>query len=358
MGAGGVGDPRFVPGDLIIAVVGFYRAGAQAAKVGAGVRLGKDGGGQDFRAGQFRQPVVFLFIRAATQDQFGGDFGTGAKAANADVTARQLFGHNDHRCLAQAKAAEFLGDGQTEHAHFGQFLDDVHRDQFVFEVPFVGMGNHAFVGKAAELFADHLKLFVQTAGPDGRERVVLHQVNQTATGGLGVAACDQGVDLGRVQNGLIGRVQTDVGQAHDFVLAHHDAATDLGQIFAERDLQKQLFDLAELAFTGQVRGPFVHLAQRFNVGRQPCQTVCGVLVFLDLAARDAAIDGDDRAQAFDCGVQYGFGRRNSGSSQRNKIGQYSVFGHSAGHILSIVGHRWLLFCGSHGCSLFAGAAQQ
>ncbi len=79
MGAGRVSDPCLVAGHFVIAVLVFDGAGAQAAKVGAGVRFGEDGCWQDFSAGDFRQPVGFLLVRAASDDQLGCDFRAGAQ---------------------------------------------------------------------------------------------------------------------------------------------------------------------------------------------------------------------------------------------------------------------------------------
>ena len=76
--------------------------------------------GQDrLAAGQARQPVRLLRLGAAAQDQLGRDLAARAKRAHADIAARQLLGHDDHRGLGQAQAAEFLGDGQAEDAQFG-----------------------------------------------------------------------------------------------------------------------------------------------------------------------------------------------------------------------------------------------
>ncbi len=74
----------------------------------------------------------------------------------------------------------FFGNSQAENAHFGQFLDDLHRDQLIIQVPFVGKRLDLFNGEAAELIADHFKLFVQTAGAEsGVGGLLLHQLDKT-----------------------------------------------------------------------------------------------------------------------------------------------------------------------------------
>jgi hypothetical protein len=122
----------------VVAAV-LHGAGAQAAKVGAGVGLGEDGRGQDLAAGETAATSASA-PRCRRKDQLGRDLGPGAERADADIAARQLFRDDAHGRLGQAEAAEFLGDGQAEDAHFGQFLDDLHRDQLVLEVPFMRMG--------------------------------------------------------------------------------------------------------------------------------------------------------------------------------------------------------------------------
>ena len=71
--AGGVGDPRLVAGNLIVTILVFDRAGAQGPEVGPCVWLCEDSRWQGFGRRQTRQPFFFLFLRAARDDQFGGN---------------------------------------------------------------------------------------------------------------------------------------------------------------------------------------------------------------------------------------------------------------------------------------------
>ena len=63
------------------------------------------------------QVFLFLRLRAADQDEFGGDLGPGAERADADIAARQFLRHDAHRDLAEPHAAISLGDGEAEDAH-------------------------------------------------------------------------------------------------------------------------------------------------------------------------------------------------------------------------------------------------
>ena len=86
VGANGMGDPGLGPADdIVIAVPG--RAGAQGREVGAGVGLGEDRGRQDLAARNLGQVFPFLPVRAADNDEFGGDLGPGAQRADADIAA-------------------------------------------------------------------------------------------------------------------------------------------------------------------------------------------------------------------------------------------------------------------------------
>ena len=131
------------------------------------------------------EPFGFLLFGAAAHDQLGRDFGAGAERADADVAARQFFGDYYHGGFGQAKAAVLFGDGQAEDAHFGQFGDDLHRNEFVFEVPFVGIRDDFFICEAAELVADHFQFFVETGDANGRGAIPFqHQFDQARTSGL------------------------------------------------------------------------------------------------------------------------------------------------------------------------------
>ena len=73
-----MGYPCLVAGDHVVVAIPD-RAGAQRAQIGTGIGFGKNGGGQNLTGGDFRQPVFLLLLRAAAEDEFGGDFGAGAE---------------------------------------------------------------------------------------------------------------------------------------------------------------------------------------------------------------------------------------------------------------------------------------
>ena len=310
-------DPCLVALDDPITIGVLDRAGAKRPKVRAGIGFGKHSRGQDFTAGKTGQPFFLLRLRAARKDQLGRNLGPGAKRPNPDIAAAEFFRDNAHRRLGQAETAEFLGDGQAEHTHLGQFVDHLHRDQLILQMPFMGMGHDAVQRIAAELFADHLQLVVK-AGIAHRDLgpAFAHQRDQAQPRGLRIARLGEDHHLGRGQSAQIFGRQTQILRTQDLGLIHLDAACDLGKVFTERDLVDQLLHLAELALFAQALGPSLHLAQRFDVSGQPRQTVGGGLVLFDRRARNAAIDRDQGRHAHARRVQQPLDRRKGGRAQR------------------------------------------
>jgi hypothetical protein len=74
-----VRDPCLGPVDVPGSVALPGCAGAQSTEVGANVRLGEDGRGEDLAGSDSWQPGILLFGRARQRDQFGSDFGTGSE---------------------------------------------------------------------------------------------------------------------------------------------------------------------------------------------------------------------------------------------------------------------------------------
>jgi hypothetical protein len=267
--------------------------GAQRAQVRAGIGFGEHRRRQHLARWRSGQPLGLLRLGPAAQDQLGGDLGSGAQAADADIAARQLLGDHAHRRLGQAKAAMFLGDRQAEHAQLGHLGDDLHRDQLVLEVPFMGMRRDPLVGEAAELVADHLQLFVKAGGAETRHPLLLfQQLRQPHPRRGGIALAAQSGHFGRVEQGGI---HAQIGRAHDLALAHRQAAGKLGDVFAKGDLVDQRLDLAEPALGRQPLGPALHLAQALGIGRDPGQAMGGILMRLDQPAADPVALGDLRA---------------------------------------------------------------
>ena len=293
--------------------------------------------------------MCLLLGRAAAEDQFGRDLGPGAEGADTDIAAREFLRHDDHRRLRQAQPAEILRDRQAENAKLRQFLDDLHRDQFVLQVPVMRVRHDTLFGIAAELVADHLKVFVKAGRPKGRPPVIVaHQRHQPRPRRRAVARGDQ---RRRRAAGRPACVQ--VGKARGFPLAHRDAARDLGKVFAKADLKDQRLHLAELALTLDPPGPAAHLAQRLDIGGQPRERMGGELMLFQRGARDLALRIDLRAQLRRRVGQHGFDLRQRGCGQVEKVG------HQCGirHVGPVVRHESAPFLRSHRDRGFAGAAQ-
>ena len=79
--------------------------------------------------------ICVLILGAGAQNKFGGDLGSGAKRADADIAARQFLGDHADRFLAKPHAAEIFGDGQAEDAELRHLSDDVERNIGVFQMP-------------------------------------------------------------------------------------------------------------------------------------------------------------------------------------------------------------------------------
>ena len=334
IGAGSVRDPGLAAGDHVILALA-HRPGAQAAQIRAGVGLGEHRRRQNLGAGDLRQPVRLLRFGASRQDQLGGDLRSGAQAAHPDIAARKLFGDHHHRGLGQAEAPELLGDGQAEHPHPGQLLDDLHRDQLVAQVPAVGIGDHPLLRIAAELLADHFQLVVQPGGAEGgMARPLAHQRNQTAARRLAVAMAQQRKDCRGAQH-LVAVIGQDVVQAGHLALAHGDAAGDLGEIFPEGDLKDQLLHLAELPRLLQTLGPGLHLAKGLHIGGQPRKRVGGGLMGLQPGAGDAAIFAQALAQRGGGAFKHRLHRPQGGGCQHRQLGQQGIV---HGSVPSVMGH--------------------
>ena len=173
-------DPCLVAGDgIFAAIICLHRACAQAAKIGTGIRFGEHGCWQDFAAGNLWQPCLLLIVRAANQDQFGRDLAARAQRPGADVAARKFFRDDAHGNLAHAETAEFLWDGQAEHAKLSHFTDHIHRDVVIAHMPAMGMRLDLVVGEFRELFAHHAHGFVE---PGFLNRVARQGVRQQACG--------------------------------------------------------------------------------------------------------------------------------------------------------------------------------
>ena len=165
IGAHRMRDPGLVAVDLVDGAFA-HRARLDRGEIGADIGFGEHGGRQHFARGDFRQPFFLLRGGAAAENQFGGDFRSRAKRADADVAARQLFGDHAHRFLAKPHAAEFFRNGQAEDAELGHLRDDLERNVAVGEMPALRIADHFAVGEFAHLVPDRFQRLVQTANAD------------------------------------------------------------------------------------------------------------------------------------------------------------------------------------------------
>jgi len=280
-------------------------ARAQRAQVGAGVGLGERCGRDDLAAGEPGQQRALLLVGAVERDQLAGDLGAGAERTQADVTARELLRDHAHRGLAQARAAELLGDREAEHAELGKLAQHRVRDQVVGQVPLMG-GFGMVVGVAGELLADL------------DQRRVVERGIAVAAGrlALGEQGCDAGTHRTREapcaqqrhrRVGLERAAQCAVGvervDAKDLALAHRQPAGQLREVLAERRLEHQGLELAELAARLEPASPAQHLVQRLAIGGGPGKAVRTGLFALQRIACVRVLGQHGAQRALDAGEQ-------------------------------------------------------
>ena len=113
----------------------------------------------------------------------------------------------------------------------------------------MGIRFDAFLGETAELLADHFKFVVETGFAKADVGGAFpHDLDKACTGSLRVAILGQSHDTRCHHAALVVLCQTKVLQANDLSLAHRDAAVELPEVLAKRDLKDQLFKLAKLIF--------------------------------------------------------------------------------------------------------------
>jgi hypothetical protein len=233
-----VGDPGLVAGDRVISPSASF-----TARVRREPRSEPVFGSVKTAVGRISPLAIigshfsFCSVRAADQDEFGGNLGPGAERAGADIAAGEFFGDDAHRRLAHAEAAEVFRNGQAEHAELCHLVDHVHRDIVVAQVPAMGVRLDTLGGIFGELLAHHAHGFVEAGLLD---RVARQGVRQEGSGfghrGRRLAFGDQLFDR-RICEQRFGRVQAaKLVRADGLALVHRNAADDLGAVFAEQDL--------------------------------------------------------------------------------------------------------------------------
>ena len=312
-------DPGLVAVDPV-GVALAHRARLQRGEVGAGIRLGEHRRRQHLAGRDLGQPLAFLFLGAAAENKLGGDLGTRAEAADPDIAARQLLGHDAHRFLAEPHAAVILGDGEAEHAELGHLRNHVERNVGVAQMPLLGARSDLVVGELAHLLADRLERLVETAGADRRLLLPLaHERGEPRAARRRIARGDEVLDRRGHPRGHGGRAEPEIGWTHDLALAHGNAAEHLRQIFAGADAHQEVFDLAEIVGLHEPLRICRKLSDRLHIGREPGKPVRGALFAVERARDRAAVDrhplGDGAA-----GVrEQRLGGRNPLAQRRNQF---------------------------------------
>src|SRR5690242_3179249 len=201
-------------------------------KVRTDVWLSEYRGREHFTGGNLRQPFLLLSCGAAAENQFRGDLRASAERADADVATREFFRYDAHRLFAQLHAAEFLGNGETEHTEVGHLRNDIERNVAVGPVPALRASDHLAIGEFAHLVADRVQRLVKSATADRNAVVLAYQFDQARAPLGGIAVGKEALDHRIDACSNLSRRQAEIGRAHNFALAHRNAANDLGNILA------------------------------------------------------------------------------------------------------------------------------
>jgi hypothetical protein len=86
--------------------------------------------------------------------------------------------------------------------------------------------------------------------------------------------------------------EAEVGKAGELLLVHRDAAGDLAEIFAERDLDQKLLGFAEAARPLQPLGVAGEASQGLGIGGKPGKRMQPVLLGIDGVSHDAPVGRD------------------------------------------------------------------
>ena len=189
-------------------------------------------------------------------------------------------------------------------------------------------GRDLVQGVATELLTDHLQLILKTSLAKGDLCfALLHQGHERQARGLGIALFAQEAHFSVHQSTRVILREPDVLKAHNFALVHLDPAVDLPEVFAKRDLVNKLFHCAKLAIGLQTFGPFLHLAQAFNIRGQPSEPVRGCLVLFQELRRYAAFRAHICAYALNGLCQERLGWGNCRACQSQQIGKKRILSH-------------------------------
>ncbi len=146
----------------------------------------------------------------------------------------------------------------------------------------MGERRHFRLHEAAHFGAHLVERVVEAAVADGERPLRrTHDLDQPGAGGGGIAVLHEDTGPASVKGCGIVMAEAEVGQAGEFLLVHRDAAGDLGQVFAKRDLDEKLLGLAEPAGLLEPLGVAREAAQGLGVGDEPGQRMQPVLLGVD-----------------------------------------------------------------------------
>ena len=162
VGATGERGPRLHAADEP-AAVGRRRGDLHARDIRSVVGFGDHDPDHQLAARDAREPRLLLFFGAAGHERPGQDLRTrDERAADAERTARQLFGRDDHADVVGLAAGRetvvLLGYRQPEAADLREPRDDVFRDVTVRAVHVFGDGADLVVGEPPERVGDELEV--------------------------------------------------------------------------------------------------------------------------------------------------------------------------------------------------------
>ncbi len=125
-----------------------------------------------------------------------------------------------------------------------------------------------------------------------------HQLDQTGAA-LDVAGGER-LQWARHARGDRLRGEPDIGGTHDLTLTHGNAALNLGEIFADPDLDEQFLDLAQGIGRMHPLGIGRKLPHRFDIGREPGKAVGGALLAVEQTVDHLMIYRDTLAHRDRC----------------------------------------------------------
>ena len=226
--------------------------------------------------------------------------------------------------MPSPQAAEFLFDADAEHPKLSHLVDDLVRDQRVFEVPAMSMGRNTLTREIAELLADHVHgVVIERLVRDiARTQPRCHR--QSGFSFVPVLQEDLHRIIGGEHLGCL--ADTQFARTCELVLTHRHAAEQLSEILAKGNAQHQFLKLAIAASGHAPLGPVDGNGQGFGRGCDPGKAVNETLLAIDRLAVRFAGRGDRSGNAIARCIRVGLRRIRGPLSCGDPIGhRYSTF---------------------------------